>query len=114
MIQHLALPRPEILRNRWIESKSDDPNGKYFLFDYLAHPWYIQPTLRRRWGPSAWLTRLLGYKLPGDDVDRYHPTGYSIPDVGPQDLIGKGRKQMDETRTRLARANRGGCPFAPL
>ena len=114
MIRYLALPRPDALRNHWIQPVGDNRNAKYLLYDYLAHPWYIQPTLRRRWGPSAWLSRLLGYKVPGDDGDQYHPAGYTITDVGPQAFIGKGGKEMDETRARLGRADRGGCPFAPL
>ena len=114
MIRYLALPRPDALRNHWIQPVGDNRNAKYLLYDYLAHPWYIQPTLRRRWGPSAWLSRLLGYQVPGDDGDQYHPAGYTITDVGPQAFIGKGGKEMDETRARLGRADRGGCPFAPL
>lgn len=112
LIRHLALPRPNILRNHWIEAGPDRRNGRYVLSDYLAHPWYVKPTLRRRWGPGAWITRLLGYNVPGDDGDRYYPQGYTVADVGPKALSGKGRKEMDETRATLVSGNRGGCPFS--
>lgn len=113
-LRYLALPRPETLRYHWIEAALDRKDGRYSAFDYLAHPWYVKPTLTRRWGPGAWITRLFGYTLPGDDGDKYSPNGYAFAEIGPQALSGKGRKEMDEIRTRLARGNRGGCPFSPL
>ena len=70
--------------------------------------------MRRRWGPGAWTSRLLGYKVPGDDGDKYHPQGYTFAEVGPQALSGKGLEEMDDIRSRLENANRGGCPFAQL
>ena len=113
LIRHFALPRPDFLRNHWIESGPDSRHGRYALYDYLAHPWYVKPTPLRRWGPGAWITRLLGYKVPGDDGDKYFPQGYSFADVGPTALSGKGIREMEKTRFRLVQRNRGGCPFAP-
>lgn len=112
IIRHLALPRLDFLRYHWIEAGTDDRTDHYSASDYLAHPWYVKPTLIRRWGPAAWITSLLGYSVPGDDGNKYHPNGYTLADVGPNGLRGKGRKEMDETRACLARANRGGCPFS--
>ena len=112
IIRYLALPRLDVLRYHWIESGPDDRTGHYSVSDYLAHPWYVKPTLRRRWGPGACITRLLGYNVPGDDGNKYHPKGYTLADVGPRGLRGKGRKEMDETRACLGRGNRGGCPFS--
>lgn len=113
VIRYLALPRPGTLRNHWIEAGTDSRHGRYFLSDYLAHPWYVKPTLTRRWGPGAWITRLLGYKVPGDDGDKYYPQGYTFADIGPKSLSGKGTKETDEIRARLVCGNRGGCPFSP-
>ncbi|KAL8992059.1 MAG: hypothetical protein Q9169_007404 [Polycauliona sp. 2 TL-2023] len=95
VIRHFTLPRPNSWRKLWIEAGKDDRNGRLFLYDYLAHPW------------------LFGYSVPGDDGNRYHPQGYTFAEIGPQALSGKGTIQMDETRARLVRAERGGCPFSP-
>lgn len=70
ILRHFAPPRPDIMRNHWIEAGPDRRDRRYRLFDYLAHPWYVKPTIIRRWGPGAWITRLLGFKLPGDDGDK--------------------------------------------
>jgi hypothetical protein len=113
LIRHLALPRPDFLRNHWIESRPDSRHGRYALYDYLAHPWYVKPTPLRHRRPGAWITRLLGYKVPGDDGDKYFPQGYNFADVGPTALGGEGIKEMEETRSRLVQGDRGGCPFAP-
>ena len=110
-LRHFALPRPDFYRNHWIEAKPKDQSGRYFLFDYLAHPWYIKPSFLRRWGPRAWITRLLGYKVPGDDGDKYFPQGYALAEIGPQFLSGKGIDEMNKTQVRLNRLDRGGCPF---
>lgn len=84
-----------------------------FLENYLVHPWYVKPTLRRRWGPRAWITLLLGYKVPGDDGDKYYPQGYTFADIGSrQTFSDKSMKEMDDIRARLVGGNRGGCPFS--
>ncbi|CAF9921181.1 MAG: hypothetical protein HETSPECPRED_004457 [Heterodermia speciosa] len=114
LLRYLTLPRPDSLRNLWIEPTHDSRSRRYHLYDYLAHPWYIKPTLRRRWGPGAWITRLLGYKVPGDDGDKYHPDGYTIAEIGPRELSGKGLEEMSKTRLRLTSADFGGCPFSPF
>ena len=98
----------------WIEAGPDSRNRRYSLSGYVVHPWYVKPTLTRRWGPGAWMTRLLGYAVPGDTGDKYSPQGYSFAEIGPKYLSGKGVKEMDENRTRLVNANRGGCPFSSL
>ena len=88
LLRYLALPRPNILRNHWIEAAPDSRNRQYVLFDYLAHPWYVKPTLMRRLGPGAWISRILGYSVPGDNGDKYYPQGYTLADVGPQAFTG--------------------------
>ena len=99
------------MRLRWIDDQSDSRTDRYHMYDYLAQPWYIKPTLWARWGPSACVTRLFGFKLPGDDGGIYSPEGYTFSELGPKALSGKGTKEMDETRTRLIRERHGGCPF---
>jgi len=55
---------------------------------------------------------MAGGKLPGDDGDKYHPDGYAILEVGPEEKKEKGKEYMSETQARLIAADRGGCPFA--
>lgn len=114
LLRYFALPRPDLWRNRWVESTSDSRNNGtgYALSDYLAHPWYVRPTLLRRYGPGAWVSRLLGYKVPGDDGDTYHPDGFTFAAVGPQAFRGKGGEEMAKTRARLRGAECGSCPFS--
>lgn len=111
-LHYLALPRPEFMRKQYIPLRSDPITGRYNSVEYLSHPWYVKPSFKRRWGPRAWVTRLVGRKLPGDDGNRYAPEGYKFTEIGPQSLKGKGLDQMEKTRLRLTTQNRGGCPFA--
>lgn len=77
---------------------------------YVAHPWYIRPSLSARWGLKALLLRLVGGVVPGDE--KYFPGGYRISELGPDALLGKGDEEMDRTRSNL-RAKRGACGIAP-
>lgn len=75
-------------------------------------PYYVKPTLFNRWlSPRAWLSRLRGLPVPGDEGDRYFPQGYYTPDLGPGYFEGKGREQMVEMKRVLRRERRGQCPF---
>lgn len=62
----------------------------------------------RRYGPGAWISRLSGYSIPGDDGDKYCPRGYTFADVGPYAFSGKGRKgdgpDSGSTNPRKSRA----------
>jgi hypothetical protein len=78
---------------------------------YRVHPWYVKPTLKNRWGLSAWGIWFRGGTLPGDGGQTYFPEGFLASEVGPSALSGKGREEMDEMRKRLKEARRGGCPF---
>ena len=79
--------------------------------DYFAQPWYVKPTIWNRWGPGAFVSRVLGMSVPGDGEDKYLPDGYAFHEMGPKASRGKGVAEMGETRERLLRQNRGGCPF---
>ena len=92
ILRHSMLPRPEFLRRKYI-SASHETNGRYSSCVYLSHPWYVKPTLMRRWGPAAWFTRLIGRKLPGDDGSKYRPEGYLIPDIGPARMSRSGARE---------------------
>ena len=60
---------------------------------------------------QAWLYRMLGKPVPGDDNDKYSPKGYHIGDVGPNHMVGKGMDSTSEIKANLKKRNRGGCPF---
>jgi len=112
-LRHLALPRPSFMRKPYVADAPNPHTGRFNTYRFRGHPWYIKPTLSRRWGFKAWQIWMVGGTLPGDGGDRYHPEGYLITEVGPEYQKGKGEKQMSETRGRLAKQDRGGCPFMP-
>lgn len=108
---HLALPRPFFMRKRYIAAAPNPHTGRFNSFRYRAYPWYIKPKLSKRWGLKAWQIWMVGGTLPGDHGDKYHPEGYLISEVGPEYQKGQGEKQMSESRCKLAKQDRGGCPF---
>ena len=112
VLRHFSLPRPEFMRKQLIPTNADGKTGRFNAIKYSSYPWYVKPSLIRRWGSWAWMTRLLGRKLPSDDGNRYAPEGYIFTEIGPQAFKGKGIEEMDETCSRLANQGRGGCPFA--
>jgi hypothetical protein len=90
----------------------DPQTSRYNSKKYLSYAWYVKPIFSSRWGPKAWLSRLLGRKLPGDDGNSYSPQGYLIEEIGPDCFSHKGAVYMNEACERLRSSNRGGCPFA--
>ncbi|PNS16452.1 hypothetical protein CAC42_186 [Sphaceloma murrayae] len=107
-LRYLALPR--IVRKAYIAEKAEE-NGRFSSKEYLSHPWYVRPTLKRRWGPKAWFTWAIGRKLPGDDGNRYNPEGYRIKDVGPRIAKDMGTEYMDKDLQRMKLLQSVGCPF---
>lgn len=112
-LKYIALPRPSFMRYRLLDDEPDG-QGRRALRRYDAHPFYVRPTLWNRWGPSAWLSRLLGLPLPGDDGDVYYSKGYSLAEVGPKTFVGRGCAAATETKARLRKERTGKCPFAVL
>ena len=49
--------------------------------------------------------------LPGDEGGKYTPEGFLSSELGPSALNGKGAKEMEATKEKLAKSGRGGCPF---
>lgn len=50
--------------------------------------------------------------LPGDEGDKFSPKGYTIPEVGPLSVKGKGRDFFNAEKERVGKVRGGGCPFA--
>ncbi|EED22461.1 conserved hypothetical protein [Talaromyces stipitatus ATCC 10500] len=109
-LRYIALPRPYFLRYDLFDY-SPDKDGLNYVKIWDAMPFYVKPTIWNRWGPSAWVKRLQGLPLPGDDGDKYFPQGFNTLDVGPRHFQGKGRTQMEQYRSQLVKERRGGCPF---
>ena len=111
LLRYFALPRPYFMRYR---SLTDNPteDGMYFLTQYDACPYYVQPTWWGKWSPGAWMTWMMGLPLPGDEGEKYYPKGYRIRDVGPDNMRGKGLKRFEEMRSSLEKTRTGSCPFA--
>ncbi|RAK97041.1 uncharacterized protein BO80DRAFT_364960 [Aspergillus ibericus CBS 121593] len=109
-MRYLALPRPYFLRYTSYTEEVDE-NGRIFMVNWDAAPYYVKPTFRNRWGPVAWLTWALGRPLPGDEGTKYYPQGYYTPDVGPKYFEGKGRRGMEDIMRELEITRRGQCPF---
>ncbi|OLN95584.1 hypothetical protein CCHL11_04991 [Colletotrichum chlorophyti] len=108
-LKYLSLPRPDWWSVPRIQDV-DKKTGRYFSPTYLAHPYYVKPSLYSRWGPAAIYSRLIGGHLPGDEGRKYLPEGYLFPEIGPDSQRGKGKEYMDVTRARISRAR--GCPMA--
>ena len=110
-LRYFCLPRPSFLSRKFIDDAPDSVDIRHNMVDYLTQPWYIKPSFWTRWGPGAWISHLFGFKLPGDDGDKYIPQGYVFSEVGPRALSGKGIHEMDETMHSLIQRGHGGCPF---
>ncbi|GAM88263.1 hypothetical protein ANO11243_062960 [Dothideomycetidae sp. 11243] len=106
---HLALPI--FIRKTYISEKPES-NGRYSAKDYLSYPYYVKPTFQRRWGKRAWVTWLLGRKIPGDDGNRYIPEGYAILEVGPALPSGEDMHWTNDEVRRLENSGAGACPFS--
>ncbi|KAJ5771008.1 uncharacterized protein N7511_003059 [Penicillium nucicola] len=109
-LRHLMPPRPSFLRYQSFTEEPDEYE-RFFLTKWEAAPYYVKPTLWNRWGPTAWLTWALGRPVPGDEGDKYSPAGYVIPDIGPKELEGRGRKELENYLAQMKDYRTGKCPF---
>lgn len=109
-LRYLSLPRPSFLRKLYLTELSK--NGTYYYNRYEAAPYYVKPTLWKRWKPAAWKSWLMGLPIPGDEGDKYSPGGYRIPEVGPRSMKGKGGDYAKTVVEGLRTTRTGGCVFA--
>lgn len=111
-LRYLCLPRPESMRHQSFTENPDPKTGAYHVTAWQAEPFYVKPTLWNRWlSPAAMVSRLLGYPLPGDRGEMYHPQGYDLGDMGPKRFEGKGKEYLDAEMSVLEKERRGQCPF---
>ncbi|KAL1955128.1 hypothetical protein VTO42DRAFT_8992 [Malbranchea cinnamomea] len=109
-LRYLFLPRPYFMRFNRLTGGENDP-GPHFIKEWEGAPYYVKPSLWKRWRPSSWYTWIRGRPLPGDEGDKYYPGGYYTENVGPKNFEGKGQAYMEQTKARLQRERTGGCPF---
>jgi hypothetical protein len=108
ILRYLCPPRPQSMRPQWF-SKADPKTGKYHAEQYIGLPWYVEPSLRRRWNLNSWLLWLTGGHVPSKSTPEYRPEGYRIQELGPVQLEGKGLKEMEAARDVISKLQ--GCPF---
>lgn len=118
LLRHLSPPRPSFLRNFAIARGPNPQTNRYNYIPYQAHPFYVKPTFWNRWGPKAWLVWAFGGAVPGskkllaEGGDEYfEPQGYTLENLGPVRLRGKGRGRAEMFEEKLRRERLGGCPF---
>ncbi|KAJ5627721.1 hypothetical protein N7490_009949 [Penicillium lividum] len=109
-LRYFVLPRPSFMKVQNVSAKPDE-NDRYYLTSWEAAPYYVKPTFWNRWGPMAWLTWAVGRPVPGDDGDKYRPSGYHINDIGPKYFEGRGQKAIEQTMEELKVFRTGKCPF---
>ena len=110
ILRSLMLPRPRMLRRKWLEDKPDPSTGRYYFLKKSSEPYYQKPSLL-----SSLKAKLLGEDLAKDpEVTKYHRLGYKIYEVGPMALSERGKVYMDANIDKLANSDRGGCPFPSI
>lgn len=110
VLRYLMLPRPQFLR---VHNTTREPSqaGTYYVLNYVAHPWYVKPNFWNRY-VRAWQSWIMGLPVPGDEGDKYRPSGYKIPEVGPDSMKGQGADYMRASKERLVSERVKRCPFA--
>ncbi|KAI3325253.1 hypothetical protein HD806DRAFT_470202 [Xylariaceae sp. AK1471] len=113
LLRYFFLPRPWILRHSYIEENTDPLTKRYHVSRWRYHPWYAAPTHKSRWGAKAWFAWVTGKRADQMDAGNFIPEGYLLPEVGPQEEIGKGSNDMKDTVDLLASKDPHRRPFAP-
>ncbi|CZR70149.1 uncharacterized protein PAC_20050 [Phialocephala subalpina] len=111
-LRYFSLPRPEFLRVRGTSDNPDPTTGRFYLNNYLAHPFYIKPGFLNRWGPEAWFVWYMGGDVPGSKGSQYSPEGYSFQEVGPKIMKNRGLEETRMWEEKLKAERPTGCPFA--
>jgi len=108
LLKYAALPRPYFMAAQSL-SKEPNENGRYHRLIYESEPWYHENSWKSRNTLQSWIKWLGGKPIP--DGKNYKPEGYLIPEIGPNNLFGKGNEEFEATKAKLTKQNRGGCPF---
>ncbi|OIW28160.1 hypothetical protein CONLIGDRAFT_634488 [Coniochaeta ligniaria NRRL 30616] len=109
VLRHLWLPR---FGEKKIFTGPDPDSGRLQHLNYLVQPYYQSGTFWNRWGPEAWLTRILGGNVPGSGGEKLIPQGFLFEDIGPAATMGKNKAEMADWEQRLKKERPSGCPFS--
>jgi hypothetical protein len=108
VLRSLSLPRPRFMRVLRL-SDADSKTGKFHAKRYIAHPWYISPSIGQRWSLKSWFLWITGGYVPSSTYSEYRPEGYRINELGPIQFEGHGLGDM-EIASHMIREIQG-CPF---
>lgn len=112
LLRYLALPRPPFLAVGLVREMPNPGTNLYNFERKGLQPWYIQSTFWSKWGPGAWLVKLLGGKVPSTHGDRYLPQGYDLMTIGPEPQRGKGLEEMSLDVEAIRARGVATCPFS--
>lgn len=110
ILRYLCLPRRDTSKELWFSQSADPRTGRFHAVHYIDRPWYIEPTFTNRWNVVSWFLWFIGGAIPSKDKPENRPEGYRIPDLGPENMEGKGTDEMNVTRSLLAEQVKR-CPF---
>ncbi|PLB52517.1 hypothetical protein P170DRAFT_507287 [Aspergillus steynii IBT 23096] len=111
ILRYLSLPRPGFMRVQVLDDEPDKATGLYRTSLWIAHPWYVQPTFMRRWGPKAWFVRLFGSGAVPTPEGKYRESGYDLWTIGPAAQEKRGREDMEALFEGLKQSGYTQCPF---
>lgn len=86
--------------------------GLWTVKFWIAHPWYMEPSFKNRWGVKAMFSRLFGSGAVPTENGQYRETGYDLWTIGPAAQEKRGRDEMETIVEGLKQQNlASGCPF---
>lgn len=112
ILRYLSLPRPDCMAVRVLNNSPDPSTGLYTVNFWIAHPWYVKPTSKHRWGLKALLVRLFGSGAVPTRNGPYRDSGYDLRTIGPAAQEKRGQDEMEAIFASLKEMNfASGCPF---
>lgn len=95
-----------------LNDSPDQSTGLYTVNFWIAHPWYVKPTFRHRWGLKALSVRLFGSGVVPTPNGPYRHSGYDLRTIGPAAQEKRGQDEMEAIFASLKEMNfAAGCPF---
>ncbi|KAL5366453.1 hypothetical protein BJX96DRAFT_182615 [Aspergillus floccosus] len=114
LLRYFFFPRPECMEVRLLNDSEDPSTGLWTVNFWIAHPWYVKPTLKHRWGLKAIIVRIFGSGSVPVENGPYRDAGYDLWTIGPAAQEKRGREEMEAILDELkAKGFASGCPFHP-
>ncbi|KAL4892525.1 hypothetical protein BDV59DRAFT_202647 [Aspergillus ambiguus] len=112
LLRYFFFPRPDFLAVRLLNDSKDPSTGLWTVNFWIAHPWYVKPTFKNRWGLKALFVRLFGSGSVPVENGPYRDSGYDLWSIGPTAQEKRGREEMQAIFDELKLQNFvTGCPF---